>query len=225
MATTIQQKKEDLRILCYRETERYRSLADSYVLVAKSGNATTIMNTANMMADERRLNFHICQEIAEFVRRVVSGQFPPTEQEIYMQANQCSKGTTAADLSRAINLFSSIRDYSDAKKRAEELRPRYEELLQLEKEQAVLNKDKKSRKKLITNIILNSLATVFFALVVISSWSVTEYSITSKVLMMLSVLISFPGLGLLVFKHKYGCLQRILRWVVVFVIFFISFAF
>jgi ATP-binding cassette subfamily B protein len=58
---------------------------------AQQGDYTLMMNAASMFADERRIPFKNCVDIADLISRIVNGNFPPTEEEIY----ECAKNAEA----------------------------------------------------------------------------------------------------------------------------------
>ncbi len=137
---------KDGQILCFRNTAKADFYLNGYMNAAKYGNYTLMQNTASMLADEKRLPVGQCNQIANLVGQIIHGQFPPSDEELYSTAESYASATNSADLLKAINAFEAIQDFKDAKKRAKTLKPKYEELLQHEKEQAVLKAEASAKK-------------------------------------------------------------------------------
>ncbi len=108
------------------------------------------MNALSGAADYNRLPYSDCQRIASLLFRVISGETPPSDEEIYAMADALSKENNSEKLNQAIEKFTLISDYSDAAKRVRETKEKYEDVLQTEKERAILKKEeqKKRNKKL-----------------------------------------------------------------------------
>lgn len=213
------------QILCCQNTAKADSYTHAVSLAAQQGNTTLMMNAASMAADERRLPFGKCKEITNLLARIVSGQFPPSDEEVYQAAESYSKATTAAGLKQAIDTFNSLGHYKDARQRANALKPKYEEMLQYEKEQAVLAKEAKKKKRMVPAVICNLLVTAIFALFTYTLWKGEQYHIGTVITAAIATILSFPGMGHLLFRKKFGWLQRILRWVIIVAVFILGFAF
>lgn len=117
--------------------------ADWMVHSALSGghniyDTTTLITAA---ADKKRLPFDVCQDIAMLVRRVVGGYFPPTDEELYSTACKLSEIEASAELLRSIETFQTLSDYKDASERLKTTQKKYEEVLQKEKEQTIIQKE------------------------------------------------------------------------------------
>lgn len=134
----------DKQIKCLVSSDK----ADFYYESIKSGrlDTQTMMNTLSMAAEEQRLSYSACEGITNLLGRIVHGQFPPTDDQVYDSAKALENATTSAELNRAIELFNSISDYKDAAKRAQAAKAKYDDVLQTEKEYAVLEKEARSRK-------------------------------------------------------------------------------
>ena len=214
------------RILCYQKTAMSEVIGNGVEIAAQQGDYTLMMNAASMFADECRIPFKNCVDIADLISRIVNGNFPPTEEEIYESALADSNSTDPKDLERAIKAFYSIYDFKDSDKRANELQIKYDEILQHKKEQAILKgeaveKNIKRSFKIIT-VTANLIVTAILTLLTIGFWLLDDYSLVAAILASISVIISLPGIGKLIFRKKYGFLQRILRWVLVVVILLIA---
>ena len=92
--------------------------------------------------------------------------------------------------------------------------------------QEILAQQKKfNRALMIPAVIINTIATAFLALMALSLWKDNKVVIIAPIMVTLSAVLSIPGIGKLIFRKKYGFLQRILRWVIIFVIFVVGFGF
>lgn len=212
------------RILCCQNTEKADFYANGVALAAKQGNTTLMMNAASMAADERRLPYKKCVEITNLIGRIVHGQFPPSDEEVYRNAEHYSNATNSSDLKRAIDAFNSLGHFQDARQRAQALRPKYEEMLQYEKEQAILRKEAEQKKRKRFLLIPNLFVTAILLLISVTLWT-KLYSPITAIFVTISALLSAPGMEKLIFRKKYGFLQKIVRWFIVFVIFFVAFGF
>lgn len=126
------------------------------------------MNLLAMAADKRRLPYNTCAEIGNLLGRMANAHFPPSDAELYSAAEALFAKTTSAEVKRAAEAFAHISDYRDAAKREKEAEAKYEELLQKEKEQAILKKEAaaKSKKKFIS-IFAAALAVVAIVAVLV----------------------------------------------------------
>lgn len=156
----------DKQVKCFVSSAK----ADFYYEAIQTGrlDTQTMMNTLSMAAEEQRLSYAACEGITNLLGRIVHGQFPPSDEQIYNSAKALENATTSAELNRAIELYNSISDYKDAAKRAQAAKAKYDDVLQMEKERAVLEKEaiKKRNKKLAVifaavSAILSIVAIVF----------------------------------------------------------------
>ena len=141
------------------ETQCYRSsgMGDLMREAAFMQNVqyTDRINMLSRAADEDRLPYNTCAEIADLLGRIANAQFPPSDEEVYAAAEALAAKTTSAEVKRAVETFRNISDYRDASQRAKAAEEKYEELLQEEKEQAILAKEAtaKTRKKLVMILV------------------------------------------------------------------------
>lgn len=145
-------------IKCYVESE----LADAYYSTVKSAglNYQQITYALTAAADARRLSFFECERITHLLGRIVHGQFPPSDEQIYASAKALENASTSGELLRAINQFKSILDYKDAAKRIKTVEAKFEEILQAEKEQAILKKEARKKHRIKVAILLMVVAIV-----------------------------------------------------------------
>lgn len=206
-------------VLCEAETEKSEFYSDGVALAAKSGDIEMMMKAAAFAADERRLPYKKCVEIAALLGSIANAQYPLTAEELYQHADSFSSATDMKGLKIAIDSFLQIADYKDSKKRADELQVKYEELLQIEKEkeavkeQAALRKRKKAF--LVVGTPLNVLVTAFIAFWTYRTWTNEGSSVASAIIVSLATLLSLPGVGKLLFGKDYRLKKRALRWVIV----------
>lgn len=158
----------DQKIYCYVTSEK----ANIYYESIKTGRLDyqTMMNALSMAADEQRLDYAVCDRIANLIGRVVHGQFPPSDEQIYDSAKALVNASTSAELNRAVELYNSISDYKDSAKQAQATYTKYQEVLQAEKERAVLEKEAKAKKnKKMAAIVVPILVVLIVAAVIISN--------------------------------------------------------
>lgn len=156
-------------IKCYVESDMANLCYDRI----KTGRLDhqTMMNTLSMAADEQRLTYAMCERITHLLGRVVHGQFPPSDEQIYDSAKALENASTSAELNRAFEFFRSISDYKDAATRAQAVKRRYEDILQSEKEQAVLEKEARSKRN--KKISIAAMVVIVLVAVVIGAYSVS----------------------------------------------------
>ena len=99
------------------------------------------MSTMSMVADLARLPMEECQTIAKFLQDIISKNYPLSDEELYQKALSLEAAKTSKELLEGKKLFESISDYKDSLKRANNLKERYDDVLQHEKEQAILRKE------------------------------------------------------------------------------------
>ena len=129
-----------------------------------TGDYAMKTNLISMAADKRRLPYNVCANIANLLGQIVNLQFPPSDEELYATAVELSTKTTSAELKRAIEIFDSISDYSDAAQRVKVAECKYEEVLQKEKERAILEKEADQKKKKIRITIISALLIIVSAI-------------------------------------------------------------
>lgn len=162
-------------IKCYVESDK----ANLYYESIKTGRLDhqTMMNALSMAADEQRLSYAMCERIINLLGRIVHGQFPPSDEQIYNSAKALENASTSAELNRAIELYNSISDYKDSAKQAQATYVKYEEVLQAEKEQAILEKEARAKKnKMIAAIVVP----VFVVLITILTIFIANEAKTSR---------------------------------------------
>lgn len=133
------------RIYCYQNSVAANMYANYAMTGAK--DYASMMDAASFAAEERRLPMSECMEIRTLLGRMVNAEFPPTDEEAYASAVALSREKSAAQLKQALDLFRHISDFRDSEARADALEAVYEEVLQAEKEAAVLAREAASRKR------------------------------------------------------------------------------
>lgn len=117
-----------------------------------------VVKTKNKLSYSKVLD-HIsldeCKAIVKLIQCVIDGQYPPSDEDLYNTAKDLSEKTTSSDLAKAIELFEKIADYKDSQALIEPTKARYEEVVQEEKEKAIMHKEK--RTKIIKTIIVITL--------------------------------------------------------------------
>lgn len=152
--------------------------ADFYYSTIKTGQLSyeQAAYALTAAADETRLSYVDCEKIVNLLGRVIHGLFPPSVEELYAsaiaaEATIADKAATSAELQRVIEMFSDISSYKDSAVHAGQLRRRSAEVVQTEKEQAVLKKEKTKKLLLILGILLLVTA---IAAAVIANWAANK---------------------------------------------------
>ena len=217
------------KILCYQNTEKSDIYADWVATAAESGNYQNVMNAAAIYANEKLIEYKKCVEIQKLVNRIISKDFPPTDEELYLTAEAYAQADDFAGWKRAIETYSSIIDYKDSRQRVNELTEKCNNLVDERNKKikkAVVKTVKSTRTVFKTAAFLtNLLLTIALAAVTILTWTDKEFSTLTAIFLTLSTIVSIPGIGKLILKNKYKLLQKVLRWVIVILLFFIGFAF
>ena len=131
------------RILCWADSLEAASMLQGFLSATSYQDRA---NAASAYTDERRLSYDRCKVIAKFLNRVINGQFPVSDEALYGKADELSRAGTSEELKRARDIFNRIADYRDSAERAKEAEKKYEEVLQAEKEKAVLEKEARRKK-------------------------------------------------------------------------------
>lgn len=105
------------------------------------------MGMLSASADMMRLPMAECKEIAKFLNRIITHQYPLSDEQIYAQGKQLLAQDNSAALQQAINKFQIIKDYLDSKELIEQAMVKYEEVLQAEKENKILQQEAKAEKR------------------------------------------------------------------------------
>ena len=133
------------KIRCYQDSVAANMYANYAMTGAK--DYASRMDAASFAAEERRLPMSECIEIRDLLGRMVNAEFPPTDEEAYASAISLSNSNTATELKQALDLFRNISDFRDSEARADALEVVYEEVLQAEKEAAILAKEAAAKKR------------------------------------------------------------------------------
>ena len=216
----------DNKILCYKDTSKSNLYEEGIIAAAKKQDLQMMMNAASLANNERKLEYKDCVSIKKLIDRIIKGEFPPTDEELYKTAESYASSTDSAALKRAIETYTSIIDFKDAKQRVDELQIRYR-VAKVKEEEKIHNTFVKAVKKthtffkvafLVTNLFFTTLLTLFAYF----SWATPDFSITTAIFFTLSAIVSLPGIGKLVLKNKYKFIQKVLRWVIVVLLFLIA---
>jgi len=115
---------------------------------------------ASQAVDMKKLPMSKCVEIVTLLGRILNHNYPDTDDVLYEKAETLSKGTTSKELKEAADIFNNISDYRDAKEKAVNLQRRYEDVLQAEKEQKILDKEAAKKKNVKIAIIIAAVLAV-----------------------------------------------------------------
>lgn len=137
---------KSITIWNYEGKKQANYLRSSASAARDSAMAVSLYNQAD---DAVRMPYAKCEALMPLLRRIIHGKFPPSDEELYRKADALSGAQQFPELKEAYETFDLISDYKDAKARAEKLRPRYEVLLQEEKEQNVLKAEKQKKRRIL----------------------------------------------------------------------------
>ena len=133
----------------------------------KSGDFNRTMSMLSVAIDQDRLPRDTCEAICNLLRRILRGDYPETDEQVYARAIKLSESASSDDVKTAIDLFKSISDYSDSLSLARNAKSRYEEVLQGEKEAAVLSRESNKRKARRIGIILTPIVIISIVLAIV----------------------------------------------------------
>ena len=130
----------DGMIVCWK----LNSNASVYTGAMAHGGAdyATMLNLANYALDAERLPYSECRRIMALLNRIIKGVFPDSDETVYQRAILLSDSDSSKELKKALDGFRSLSGYRDADERARIVGERYEEVLQGEKERAILEKER-----------------------------------------------------------------------------------
>lgn len=137
------------------------AMANTYSYAVKgglqSGDTIQVINALRLEAEERRLSLGTCKGIMSLLQDILDNRYPPTDQELFQQAQELSESDKSEELKKACSLLEKLMDSTEVP--PEQMKPllkqtqeKYEETLQKEKEAAILAKEaeKEKRKKYLT---------------------------------------------------------------------------
>lgn len=155
-------------INCYSSSKTASVLADA----ALNGNMPFEARQSLMSKslDAKRLPMQKCIAISDLLIRIMNNNCPPSEEEFYQKADALAAGNSVAELNKAIETFSLIKDYKDSEARIKAINERLPELVQFEKEQRIIKKEKEaeefSRKMKIAKKVVLIAIPVIVALII-----------------------------------------------------------
>lgn len=139
--------------------------------VMRGGSYTEIAGSLNAIIDGGRKSYDFCQIAVSLMKRIISGCLPPSDKVLYEQAVELAdKAETSERIMCAAKRFEVIADYMDSAERAKKLRVKYETVLQLEKEEAILRREtnaKRGKKIAIIGVIASIIVTMLAVFLII----------------------------------------------------------
>ena len=131
------------------------------------GSFEKSMSGLSMAADMRKLPYDKCCTIAKYLGAIVNGNYPESDEVLYIRAKELSEADNSETLKKAYELYDYISDYKDSKNRGVKTKEKYEEVLQREKEQKVIEKERAQEKrkkalKVAIPLVVIMVAAVFF---------------------------------------------------------------
>ena len=126
-------------ISCYKGSVYGNIYADAAKYAATSAAQMTMLSKA---ADESRLSYNNCVAIVTLAGRVLHKDYPPSDEALYKNAMTMGEATRSEELKKSYELFERLSDFKDSKEQAVRVKERYNEYLQREKEQAIIERDR-----------------------------------------------------------------------------------
>jgi tetratricopeptide (TPR) repeat protein len=84
-----------------------------------------------------------CKKRILFLNDVFTQNYPASDETVYLRALSMENADTSVKIRECIQVFEKISDYKDSKDRIKKLEAKFEEVLQYEKEQAILQRESK----------------------------------------------------------------------------------
>lgn len=136
-------------IMCYNGLKR-SSVEFATKAIMNSSHSYVDKNAMLSTAlDDLHLKYSICADISRLINKILSGYNPPSDEELYYSAIRKIKSDNKDELKDAISILTDIADYSDAKEKRVIAQEKLDDIIQTEKENAILAKEaaEKRRKK------------------------------------------------------------------------------
>lgn len=152
---TVQAIKPSVQMAeAFKRDEVFRQFYNGKILVLDS--LTMVTSSRSSIYDAMRetyLSLDECRKAEELIRRMANNQLPPSDQELYDKAVGLLSATSSDQVKKAISIFELISDFKDAPQQKEKAEKRLEEVVQSEKENAIIQKGN-NKKLLIVVAIL-----------------------------------------------------------------------
>lgn len=164
---------EKNKAICYD-----RSDSDGYWAAAGyAADQGTRMELVSAAVNEAKCSYEKCAEIADILNSIIYNDFPASDEDIYAKAIEISETEDIEHLGKAIELFEYIKDYKDSKKYLYKIRPVYDDLVQTQKEQNIIQKEKRQE---IRRILIPIISAIVLIALVVSYALYAKISKTTK---------------------------------------------
>lgn len=151
-------------INAFKRHEDFNKHFNGHRLLLDNSNNANYSGSVYNMLEQSYLPETECSKLASLLRRMIDNNLPPSDQEIYDRALKLAESKSSNDIKQAIETFEFISDFADSKQQAENARSKYNEVLQGEKEKAILNREK-GRKNAIIVAVAFLVAAILFVVV------------------------------------------------------------
>ncbi len=156
----------------FKRDEAFRQFYNGKVLVLDNMNQVTYSGDIYASMRQIVLPADEAQKAADLLRRMGSDQLPPTDQELYDKALGLISAKSSAEVQKAIDTFDLISDYKDSSMQKDKAEKRLAEVIQIEKEAAIIGKERSKRVAIISTIL-----SIIALIVAFTLWAIP----TSKV--------------------------------------------
>lgn len=180
--STIYKSLELDKSMCVLAYDKKGEANSKYILnnmnmpVSSMGSSAGLSSMSTLI-NNRYLPMKRCIEILNFVNDVITENYPESDESKYERACKLADSNKSNDLKCAINLFTEIFDYSDAREKLAIVKKKYEGVLQSEKENKIIRHEKNSairRRVLIITIPILLLIIISVYLVTMITKKTTE---------------------------------------------------
>jgi hypothetical protein len=154
----------DDKISCMEDLDVFYSISSS--IRSTVSDPCIQMGMLSHQIDESRLPYNDCKAILELLKRIVQIKFPLTEEQIYESALKMAESGPSSQLKRAMDTLQQISEYKDVPEQIARIKVKHEEILQAEKERAILEKEAQEQKNRqiakIAGLVLAAIAVIVF---------------------------------------------------------------
>lgn len=132
----------------------FKRFFDGTVLVLDNISQAGYSNDIYDTLRQTYLPLEDCQNAVELLRRMIDNQLPPSDQELYKRAIDLSSSDSSENVKKAIEAFELISDYKDSSEQKDNAEKRLPEVIQLEKEAAIIREERNKKAFLKTTVVL-----------------------------------------------------------------------
>lgn len=137
----------------FKRDESFRLFYNGTALILDNMNQVTYSGDIYDSMRQIALPDSEAQKAVDLLRRMGSNQLPPSDQALYEKAVTLLSSKSSGDIQRAIDTFDLISDFKDAPQQKEKAEKRLAEVVQAEKEAAIIAKERRKKVTIISTIL------------------------------------------------------------------------